>query len=116
MPHAFLSGMLTHIKDRWRELKQFAPGERFEKFHLAEQHRSHWVKFAYLGVAVALLPIGVLFAFIPGPAVLFFALSAALFATQSLWLARRLDRGELALRNAWLVIRGWWRARRDKHA
>jgi hypothetical protein len=108
--------MLTHMKDRWRELKEHAPGERFENFHNAEQRRSRWVKFAYLATAFALLPIGVLFAFIPGPAVLFFALSAALFATQSLWLARRLDRGELALRSAWLTFRSWWRARRDKHA
>ena len=108
--------MLNHMKCRWRELKQYAPGERFEKFHVTEQQRSHWVRFAYLAAAVALLPIGVLFAFIPGPAVLFFALSAALFATQSLWLARRLDRGELALRSAWLTLRTWWRARRDKHA
>jgi hypothetical protein len=108
--------MLTHIKDRWRELKHYHPGERFEKFHLAQQHRSRWVKFAYVGAAVALLPIGVLFAFIPGPAVLFFGLSAALFATQSLWLARLLDRGELALRHAVQSLRGWWRSRRDKHA
>jgi len=104
--------MLNHLKDRWRELKQFEPGERFAKFHAAEQHRSRWVKAAYLGTALALLPVGVLFAFIPGPAVLFFALSAALFATQSLWIAQRLDRGELALRRAWLAVRNWWRARR----
>jgi len=104
------------MKARWRELKQSAPGERFEKFHASEQHRPHWVKVAYLGAAIALLPIGVLFAFIPGPAVLFFGLSAALFATQSLWFAKRLDRAELALRNAWLNLRSWWRARRDKHA
>jgi hypothetical protein len=110
------SSMFTHMKARWRELKQYAPGERFEKFHVAEQHRSRWVKFAYLAAAVALLPVGILFAFIPGPAVLFFALSAALFATQSLWLARQLDRGELALRNTWQTLRSWWRARRDKHA
>ena len=108
--------MLTHMKDRWRELKQYPAGERFEKFYVAEQKRSRWVRFAYLGGAIALLPIGVLFAFIPGPAVLFFALSAALFATQSLWLARRLDRGELALRHAVQTLRDWWRARHDKHA
>jgi hypothetical protein len=108
--------MLSHMKARWHELKEFAPGERFEKFYEAEQHRSHWVKVAYLGAAVALIPIGVLFAFIPGPAVLFFGLSAALFATQSRWFAKRLDRGEIALRNAWLTMRAWWRARRDKHA
>ena len=107
--------MLTHMKARWGELKQFEPGERFAKFHAAEQHRSRWVKVAYLGTAIALLPIGVLFAFIPGPAVLFFALSAALFATQSLWIAQRLDRGELGLRSAWFAVRKWWRAPKDKH-
>ena len=105
------------MRDRWRELTKYAPGERFEQFHVAEQRRSRWVRFAYLGVALLLLPVGVLFAFIPGPAVLFFALSAALFATQSLWLARRLDRGELLLRKAWVRVQSWWRARRrEKHA
>jgi len=108
--------MFTHMRDRWRELKQYAPGERFEKFHISEQHRSHWVKVAYLGAAIVLLPVGVLFAFIPGPAVLFFALSAALFATQSLWFAKRLDRAELALRHAWQTVRMWWHAKRSKHA
>jgi len=116
MWHAFRWAMLTHLKDRWRELKHFAPGERFEKFHLAQQHQARWVHFVYVAAAVALLPVGVLFAFIPGPAVLFFALSAALFATQSLWLARRLDRAELALRKLWLTVRDWWRARHDRHA
>jgi len=109
-------GMLTHMKERWSELKQCAPGERFEKFYAAQQHRPRWVHVAYVGAAIALLPVGVLFAFIPGPAVLFFALSAALFATQSLWLARRLDRAELALRHAWMSVRAWWRALRGKHA
>jgi len=108
--------MFTHLKERWRELKQHAPGERFEKFHASEQHRPRWVKIAYLATAIVMIPIGVLFAFIPGPAVLFFALSAALFATQSIWVARRLDRAEMALRNAWLSVRTWWHARRDKHA
>jgi hypothetical protein len=108
--------MFTHMKDRWRELKSYAPGERFEKFHVSEQHRARWIKIAYVATAVVLLPIGVLFAFIPGPAVLFFALSAALFATQSLWFARLLDRAELALHKAWLNLRSWWHARRDKHA
>jgi len=111
--------MFSHLKARWDELRHYSPGERFEKFHEAQQHRSHWVHIAYTAVAVALLPVGILFAFIPGPAVLFFALSAALFATQSMWLARKLDSAELALRKAWQNVRDWWRdrrARRDKHA
>jgi len=108
--------MFSHLKARWSELKQFAPGERFEGFYEAQQHRSRWVHIAYVAAAVVLIPIGVVFAFIPGPAVLFFALSAALFATQSLWLARQLDRAELALRKAWLSFRTWWRSRHDRHA
>ncbi|HKO49516.1 MAG TPA: hypothetical protein VJV79_17425 [Polyangiaceae bacterium] len=104
------------MKARWHELKHCAPGERFEKFHVSQQHQSPWVHFAYTGAAIALLPVGVLFAFIPGPAVLFFALSAALFATQSLWLARQLDRAELALRNFWLSVRRKFRTRRNKPA
>lgn len=108
--------MLSHMKARWSELKHFAPGERFEKFHEAQQDRPRWVHIAYMAAAIALLPIGVLFAFIPGPAVLFFALSAALFATQSLWLARRFDRAELSLRHAWASLKHWWRARHKRHA
>lgn len=108
--------MFAHLKARWGELKHYAPGERFERFYEAQQHRSRWVHIAYIAGAVALIPVGVLFAFIPGPAVLFFALSAALFATQSIWLARQLDRAELALRKAWHHVRAWWRTRRDKHA
>lgn len=108
--------MFSHMKERWSELKNFEAGERFQKFHLAQRHRPSWVHIAYTSAAIALLPIGVLFAFIPGPAVLFFALSAALFATQSLWLARSLDRAEVALRHAGATAREWWRTRRDKHA
>lgn len=108
--------MFTHMKERWSELKHYAPGERFEKFHEAQQHRPRWVHIAYLAAAIVLIPVGVLFAFIPGPAVLFFALSAALFATQSLWLARQMDRAELALRAGWMNARNRWRAWRGKHA
>ena len=108
--------MFSHLKARWSELKHFAPGERFESFYQAQQHRARWVHLAYIAAAVVLIPVGVVFAFIPGPAVLFFALSAALFATQSLWLARKLDRAELALRKGWLDFRAWWRSRRNRHA
>lgn len=111
-----LEAMLSHMKARWAELKHFAPGERFEKFHVAQQHHAPWVHVAYIAVAIALIPVGILFAFIPGPAVLFFALSAALFATQSLWLARLLDRAELSLRHAWSSVKTRWRARRKRHA
>lgn len=48
----------------------------------------------WLAVVVCLV-IGLILAFIPGPAILFFALAAALTATQSRWLACKLDRTEI---------------------
>ena len=57
--------------------------------------------------------IGVVLAFIPGPAVVFFALTAALLSTQSHWLARKLDRGELVVHALWRKQR---RRRRERRA
>jgi len=65
-----------------------------------------------LGVVVCLV-IGVILAFIPGPAVLFFALAAALTATQSRWLACKLDRAEIYVHALW---RKHQRRRRQRQA
>jgi len=62
--------------------------------------------------AVVSLAVGIVLAFIPGPAVLFFALSAALLGAQSRWVARRLDAAETAARRFWRA----WRAKRARHA
>ena len=66
--------MFDRLREKWHRLEQAPPGERFQRFHDEEQKRPHWVRIVYLVLAVALIPVGVLFAFIPGPAVLFFAL------------------------------------------
>jgi len=60
--------------------------------------------------AVASLAIGIVLAFIPGPAILFFALCAALLGAQSRWVARRLDRAEVSTRK----LIAAFRARRAK--
>ena len=50
------------------------------------------------GLALVLFAIGVILVFIPGPAILFFALSGAMVASESRLAARGLDWTELKLR------------------
>ena len=54
------------------------------------------------------LAVGVVLMFIPGPAVLFFALAGALLASHSMPVARALDWLELKLRAALAKGRAWW--------
>ncbi|MGH7335962.1 MAG: PGPGW domain-containing protein, partial [Myxococcota bacterium] len=49
------------------------------------------LKVTFVVIAIVCFAAGVVLVFIPGPAVLFFALGGALLATQSLWVARALD-------------------------
>jgi hypothetical protein len=91
--------VLNKLKAEFRELKQYPPGERFSRFH--ERHsraQSAWVKPLLLVGAAVSFVIGVILAFIPGPAILFFAITAALIATQNKWVAKEFDRAELAIR------------------
>jgi len=104
--------MLARIKQKWNELKKLEPGTRFEAFHEEQKHQSRWMKVAYLGGALVSFAIGVVLAFIPGPAVLFFALTGALLATQSRWVACFLDRSELKGRELWARFQAWRERRR----
>ena len=70
----------------------------------------------YLAGAIASFAVGVVLVFIPGPAFVFFILSAALLATQSQWVARRLDDLELKIRNAATQARAWWRRTRHQRS
>ena len=104
--------MFGHFRSEWRKLKSYAPGERFEKFHAAHHRKAASVKVIYGVLSLVSFAIGVVLVFIPGPAVVFFALSGALFAAESRWAARKLDQFELAVRRAAGALRGWWRKRR----
>jgi hypothetical protein len=104
--------MFHRLQAQWNELKHWPPGERFAKFH--RKHRdsgSRWTKALLLLAALASFAIGVVLVFIPGPAIVFFGLTAGLMATQSSWVAARLDRVELLIRRGlrWLKTK---RARR----
>jgi hypothetical protein len=90
------------MKTELAKFREAQPGERFAQFHRRMRSESpSWMRPLYIGLAVVSFVIGVVLAFIPGPAILFFALAAALLATQSIWLAERLDRAEVKGRE-WL--------------
>jgi hypothetical protein len=104
--------MTSSLRRQWEKLKHLPPGERFKTFHHEQQGKSVWVKVAYAALSLVCFGLGVLFAFIPGPAVVFFALCAALLATQSAWVAQLLDRGEVKGRRLAHSVRNWWQKRR----
>lgn len=104
--------MFGQIKQKWTELKALPAGTRFEAFHEQQRQRPVWVKAAYIVGAVVAVAIGVLLVFIPGPAVVFFALAGALVGTQSRWVAKKLDRGEVKGRELWERFQTWRNRRR----
>jgi hypothetical protein len=103
--------MLDRTKAEWQEFKHWPPGRRFDLFYVKHHKRGGWVKALFLFLAFVSFVIGVILAFIPGPAILFFVITAALGATQSRWLAARLDEGEVFVRERYRAFRAR-RARR----
>jgi hypothetical protein len=91
--------MLRELKARWREFRDWPAGERFGRCYTTHQTRAAtWTRPLYWIAALVSFLIGVVLAFIPGPAVLFFCITGALLATQSRWVACRLDRLEMNIR------------------
>jgi hypothetical protein len=97
--------MIQRAKDMWGELRRGTAGERFQHLHQVHSaHRSTWARVLTLVAAIVSFVIGLILAFIPGPAVVFFALTAALAAVQSLAVARWLDTSELKMH---ALLRRW---------
>jgi hypothetical protein len=101
--------------DRLKKLKQLPAGRRFETFYEWEQQQNrkrHSLHALLLwAAALVLTAVGVVLVFIPGPAVLFFALAGAIAAMQARWAARALDWTEMKVRAAAHAVRRWWRHR-----
>jgi len=101
----------------WTELRRSPTGRRFRRFHQANAaHRSGWARWLTWLAALLSFVIGVILVFIPGPAVVFFALTCALIATQSHWMARHLDRSEVRGRAVWRRYRAGRQAERERAA
>lgn len=98
----------------WTELRHWPTGRRFRRFHREHAaHRLGWARWLTCFAAAVSFVIGVVLMFIPGPAILFYALTCALAATQSQLVARLLDRSEVRLRALWRRYQAR-RAWRDK--
>ena len=105
----------SSLTAEWQRLKRSPPGERFEAFNeRQQQHARGPIKALYFGGAIVSLAVGVVLVFIPGPAFVFFILAGALLATQSRWVARRLDRIEVWGRETMTRAHAWWRRLRRK--
>jgi hypothetical protein len=102
---SFATRKLAQWKHEWQAFRRLPAGDRF-RIRYQEAQRTdpakpawqRWLRMALIPLCTA---IGVVLMLTPGPAVLFFALAAALLASQSLRIARTLDRAELTLRATW---------------
>jgi hypothetical protein len=94
-------GVLARLKSKWREVKALPTGKRFQTVHEQQQSGPAWVRPLLIVGTLISVAIGVVLAFIPGPAVVFFALAGALAACVSAPIARALDRAEVVGRR-WL--------------
>jgi hypothetical protein len=105
--------MLARPKAMWHELKRLPAGHRFEmhyeREHRDDQRMSPLKMLAHWSAVLVCLAIGVILVFIPGPAVVFFALAAALAAAHSRWVARALDAIEVKIRRLVHAARGRWK-------
>jgi hypothetical protein len=102
-------------QQRWRDLTKGEPGRRFEDRYeaaRAARPRAAWrrqlLRLLLIMVALGSILVGVVLAFIPGPAVLFFLLAGTLLAAESRGLARLMDWGEVKLRIGWNWARSGW--------
>jgi hypothetical protein len=111
---AALAAVFHSARKLWQDLRASKAGKRFQHFHAAHaSKRTGWARALTISAAVICVAIGVVLAFIPGPAVVFFALAVALLSTQSHWLARKSDRAELYLHALWRKHQRRRRQRRD---
>lgn len=105
--------MSQSLKAQWEALRRGKSGQRFQKRYEASRREksrrsmvSRIVRWVLAMIAVA---IGIVLMFIPGPAVLFFALAGALLASESKGVARFLDWSEVKTRKVVMWARGIWR-------
>jgi hypothetical protein len=96
-------------------LKRGRPGHRFsDRYQTGHKTRTQaglgikLLRLFRIVLAVLAIAVGVVLVFIPGPAILFFAVAGGLLAAESLAVARFLDRTELWLRSGWNRLRHFW--------
>lgn len=101
--------MLTELEKSWQAFKSAPPGSRFERLYAARRSSGESSGIVFTVIGVLLVAGGVVLLFIPGPGLPLIAFGAALIARQSLWVAKRADRAERALRSLVKKARRFWR-------
>jgi len=90
-------------------------GRRFQDRYAAgraARKDARWTRRALrilrLLVALGAIVVGLFLTVLPGPAILFFFIAGGLLASESLYLARVLDWGEVRLRSGWDWVQPRW--------
>ena len=103
--------MHSFLSRQWRSLGAGTPGRRFrDRYERNRRNKNRsWLGRAlrFFLAAVAFVA-GVLLTVLPGPATPLFFLSGALLATDWLWMARVMDRGEVWLRRIFRPVARFW--------
>ena len=104
--------MMDALPEGAQKLKESEPGHRFEaRYHRLQAERKgrfSWTTLLNVGVGIVLLGLGVIFWFIPGPGWGFILLGLGFLGSESLVLARTLDRLEVLVRRVSAPVVAWW--------
>lgn len=96
------------LKQEWRRFKHDPPGERFEKHRQRMERQPRWKHVLRAFAGGALVVLGIVFCFLPGPGLLGIVFGLALLAGMSRPIASRMDRAEPRLRRGVDRSRAWW--------
>ena len=98
--------MFNRLRRHTREFVARRSGTRFRaRFHNRSPGRTRWHVIFTVTMAIALIPIGLVMLFLPGPGMALLIFVAVLIAGESLLAARALDRVDLALTRLWSRLR-----------
>ena len=98
--------MFESLKRHARDFGERRSGTRFQaRFRNRSPERNRWHVIFTVALGVALIPIGFVLLFLPGPGMAFLIVAALLIAGESLLAARALDRADLTLTRLWSRLR-----------
>jgi hypothetical protein len=105
---------MHELNQEWHRFRADPPGERFLRhYRRAHVGRTTAGSITRLVVGPLLILLGVVLWFLPGPGWFFIFAGLTTLAGGSQWLARWLDRIEVAARRRLGRVRAWWTSRRQ---
>lgn len=103
---------VAEMKKEWKQFKHDHPGERFQhhRERMSKKPRAHAI--ASLAIGIVLLAAGLVLCFIPGPGTPLIVFGLGLIGAHWLWLAKKLDGGEVKIRRWGRHLKLRWQQRR----